>query len=52
MLTDSILHLYDHIEGELVEMKDGFHNKVYSSGNLIFRVSPSGRRKQKILLMN
>jgi amicoumacin kinase len=47
MLTDSILHLYDHTEGKLVEMNDGFHNKVYSSGNLIFRVSPSGRRKQK-----
>lgn len=50
MLTDSILHLYDHIEGELVEMNDGFHNKVYSSGNLIFRVSPSGRRKQKDII--
>lgn len=46
MFTDSILQLYDPAEGELVEINDGFHNKVYSSGNLIFRVSPSKRRKQ------
>lgn len=46
MLTDILLHLYAQTEGEVVAINDGFHNKVYSSGNLIFRVSPSERRKQ------
>jgi amicoumacin kinase len=46
MVTNSILHLYGQAEGDLVEINDGFHNRVYSSGNLIFRVSPSTRRKQ------
>jgi amicoumacin kinase len=45
MITDDILLLYGHPKGELVPINDGFHNKVYSSGNLIFRVSPSERRK-------
>ncbi|MEH7273332.1 phosphotransferase enzyme family protein, partial [Neobacillus vireti] len=46
MITDIILPLYGYKEGELVPINDGFHNTVYSYGNLIFRVSPSSRRKQ------
>lgn len=46
MITDSILPLYGYTEGELVPINDGFHNSVYSYGNLIFRVSLSNRRKQ------
>lgn len=44
MITDRILTLYGYTEGELVPINDGFHNTVYSFGNLIFRVSPSSRR--------
>ncbi|WHX98265.1 phosphotransferase [Neobacillus sp. DY30] len=44
MITDRILPLYGYTEGELVPINDGFHNTVYSFGNLIFRVSPSSRR--------
>jgi amicoumacin kinase len=46
MIADCILRLYGYMEGELVPINDGFHNTVYSYGNLIFRVSPSNRRKQ------
>ncbi|MFB3163302.1 phosphotransferase [Neobacillus sp. 179-J 1A1 HS] len=46
MIIDTILHLYGYKEGELVPINDGFHNTVYSHGNLIFRVSPANRRKQ------
>ncbi|MDQ0970985.1 hypothetical protein QFZ31_000863 [Neobacillus niacini] len=46
MITDCILRLYGYTEGKLVPINDGFHNTVYSHGNLIFRVSPSNRRKQ------
>lgn len=44
MITDTILRLYDCTEGEFVPINDGFHNTVFSNGNLIFRVSPSSRR--------
>lgn len=46
MITDSLLHLYDLAEGELVPINDGFNNTVYSYGDLIFRVSPSSRRNE------
>lgn len=46
MITDSILHLYDIAEGDLVPINDGFNNTVYSYGDLIFRVSPSSRRNE------
>jgi amicoumacin kinase len=50
MNTDTILRLYGLTEGELVPINDGFHNNVYSYGNLIFRVSPSSRRNQEDIL--
>jgi amicoumacin kinase len=50
MFTDSILHLYGQTEGELCAINDGFHNKVYSSEDLIFRVSHSQRRKQSDII--
>jgi amicoumacin kinase len=48
--TDSILRLYGFTEGELVPINDGFHNTVYSYGNLIFRVSPSSKRNQEDIM--
>ncbi|WP_419887393.1 phosphotransferase enzyme family protein [Neobacillus niacini] len=50
MFTDNILPLYGYTEGELVPINDGFHNTVYSYGNLIFRVSPSSVRQQKNIM--
>jgi Ser/Thr protein kinase RdoA (MazF antagonist) len=44
MIPDRILRLYGCTEGHLIPINDGFHNNVYTNGNLIFRVSPSSRR--------
>jgi amicoumacin kinase len=46
MITEIILPLYGYTDGELVPINDGFHNTVYSYGDLIFRLSPFGRRKE------
>jgi amicoumacin kinase len=46
MITDIILPLYGYTLGELDPINEGFHNTVYSFGNLIFRISPSSRRKE------
>jgi amicoumacin kinase len=50
MITEKILPLYGVTVGELVPINDGFHNTVYSHGNLIFRLSPSSRRKKEDIL--
>jgi amicoumacin kinase len=46
MITNNILPLYGYTLGELVPINDGFHNTVYSYDNLIFRLTPSSRRKE------
>ncbi|MFP7298080.1 phosphotransferase enzyme family protein [Neobacillus niacini] len=46
MIHDSFIQLYGHFEGELVRINDGFHNTVYSTDNIIFRVTPSRRRSE------
>ncbi|PAE44126.1 hypothetical protein CHI06_02870 [Bacillus sp. 7884-1] len=50
MIYDSLIHLYGHIEGELVRINDGFNNTVYSAGPFIFRVTPSSRRTQSDII--